>query len=127
MTDSLISKIENGRASFAFDCANSVPSNQKKDYKSHVKSFPMLVKTNGLGSAMAFLFAKEDKTYDLMANHIVNWIKESNNYSFTKESNLKNLLLNIVNLDSSEYRALTLDVLSFFKWLRRFADGLYEG
>ncbi len=128
MTDSFISKIENGRASFAFNCANSIPDNQKEEYKSHVKSFPMLVKTNGLGSAMAFLFAKieKDSTYELMLDHILKWIIENDHNNFSREDNFKSLIQNIVDLNSSEYRFLTMEVLSFFEWLRRFADGLYN-
>ncbi|MCF7859661.1 MAG: type III-B CRISPR module-associated protein Cmr5 [Candidatus Cloacimonetes bacterium] len=133
MSQEFIKGIENGRASFAYECANSVNSELKKAYKSHVKSFPMMVKTNGLGSAIAFLFSKKDKekhVYETVGTHIVKWLIQDDKYkiyNLVKFTDLKGLVANITSLNSSQYRALTIEVLSFFKWLRRFADGLYEG
>ena len=128
-----IKGLEQGRAKFAYECANQVPKELKESYRSHVKSFPMLVKTNGLGSALAFLFSKRDKeqgVYKRIGNDIVNWLKKDEkykNYGLGKLSDLKSLTEGVIEIDSPEYRALTIEVLAFFSWLRRFADGLIEG
>ena len=124
--------IENGRASFAFECAKSVSENLKKAYKSHVKSFPMLVKTNGLGASIAFLFSKKEKengVYSLIGKHICDWLikdRKYSNYGIGNLTNLESLSENIIKIDSSQYRTLTVEVLALFTWLRRFAEGLAE-
>ena len=129
---SVIKGIEQGRANFAYTCANQVPKELKESYRSHVKSFPMLVKTNGLGAALAFLFSKRDKeqgVYEMVGNSIVDWLKNDEkykNYGLGKLSDLKSLTEGVVGINSPEYRALTIEVLAFFIWLRRFAEGLIE-
>ena len=133
MKESLISKIENDRASFAFECADKVDKDLKKTFKSHVKSFPMLIKTNGLGSAIAFLFSKKDSekgVYETVGMCIVKWLNKDKHYEtfgLSDFKNIKELAEKIINLDSTSYKALTAEILSFFKWLRRFAEGLYKG
>jgi CRISPR-associated protein Cmr5 len=129
----IIKGIEHGRANFAYTCAKQVPKELKESYGSHVKSFPMLVKTNGLGAALAFLFSKRDKehgVYKMVGNSIVEWLKKDEkykNYGLGELSDLKSLTEGVVGINSPEYRALTIEVLAFFNWLRRFADGLIEG
>lgn len=129
---SVIKGIEQGRANFAYKCANQVQKELKKSYSSHVKSFPMLVKTNGLGAALAFLFSKRDKeqgVYKIVGNSIVDWLKRDEkykNYGLGKLSDLKSLTEGVVEINSPEYRALTIEVIAFFIWLRRFAEGLIE-
>ena len=123
--------LEQGRASHAFAYADVKVSNNMKDkFKSHVKSFPMLVKTNGLGAAIAFLFSKGDKesgVYKLVAESIVKWLKKEEKYKYyglERLDDLKSLTDDITQLNSSNYRALTIEILAYFTWLRRFAEGL---
>ena len=128
----IIKGLEEGRAKFAYECANQIPQKLKESYKSHVKSFPMMVKTNGLGASLAFLFSKRDKEkeiYKMVGNSIVDWLKKDEkykNYGLGKLSDLKSLTEGVVGINSPEYRALTIEVLAFFNWLRRFAEGLLE-
>ena len=127
-----IKGIENGRAKFAYEKAKNVSNGLKKAYKSHVKSFPMMIKTNGLGASIAFLFSKKGKengVYDKVGEHIVDWLKEDDKYKIYKINkliNLQSLTQEIIKIDSAEYRALTVEILAFFTWLRRFAEGLCE-
>jgi len=128
-----IKGLEQGRAKFAYEYAEKIDKSLKEKFKSHVKSFPMLVKTNGLGAALAFLFSKKDKeqgVYKLVGNSIVECLKEDEkykNYGLDKLTDLQSLVEGVVKLDLSNYRALTIEILAFFNWLRRFADGLIEG
>lgn len=125
-----IKGLEQGRAEFAYKYADKVSRDLKEKFKSHVKSFPMLIKTNGLGSALAFLFSKKDKeegVYKKVGESIVDWLKEDEKYKgygLATLTDLKSLTEGVIKLDSSNYRALTIEVLAFFNWLRRFADGL---
>jgi CRISPR-associated protein Cmr5 len=155
-----IQGIEQGRADFAYQCAvdgkNIATLRQLSEYdnqwfkddkyKSYVKSLPMMIKTNGLGATIAFVFSKKAKekeiervkyqpgtqrnpknAYDLIYAHINHWLHtEGNIYLLDDKAHLE-LSLSIIELNSGQYRAVTNEVLALFNWLRRFAEGLIDG
>ncbi len=122
-----INKLENGRAQFAYKCAEEGANlSKKKEYKSYVKKIPMLIKTNGFGATIAFIFSKKQSnaTYNLIYSQIEKWFKdEKNPFSFE----FSELTKDICDINSQEYRAITTETLALFTWLRRFAEGLIEG
>ena len=121
-----INKLENGRAAFAYQCAEKgkkLGEKKSKEYKSYVKKIPMLIKTNGLGATVAFMKSKGG-TYDTIYNQLAEWFrKEENPIKFE----VKDLAKDVCEMDSQQYRAITKETLAFFNWLRRFAEGLIEG
>ncbi len=128
-----ITGIERGRAKFAYDRAKDARDKCLPKYDSYVKKIPMMIKINGLGAAFAFMYSKknkpEGKTYMPIGEDVTAWLKASgkgNLYGIEKVEKFEDLVVKIVELDSSRYRALTIEVLAFFNWLRRFAEGLIE-
>jgi len=122
-----IKTLEQGRASKAYEFAIAGSQiEKKKEYKSYVKKIPMLIKTNGLGSTFAFMKSKGG-TYNLIYNQTYEWLKTDNKLGIFNTQQNEDLVAKIVNLESPQYRALTNEVLAFFNWLRRFAEGLIEG
>lgn len=146
-----IKGLEQGRAKFAYDCALEGKSIFKKvqigtewfkddKYKSYVKKVPMLIKSNGPGSTFAFVKSKREKektgkmpgekenpknAYDLIYEQTKRWlIKDEKTLLNINEND--DLVKKIISLDSPEYRAITNEVLAFFNWLTRFAEGLIE-
>lgn len=128
--------IERGRAEFAYKQVLRVKKEHETisgNYKSYVKKMPMLVKTNGLGAALAFIFSKgsnkqkheKDYGYMLLYEDIAEWLKRDEKQLVQLEDN-SDLIAKVISLESTRYRALTIEVLSFLNWLRRFADGLIE-
>lgn len=129
-----IKGIEQGRAEFAYKCASkgSVIV-KKKEYKAYVKKVPALIKMNGLGATFAFIKAKssDDKNkagyaYTLIYKQTAQWLNNDEKKLLDIIDEDK-LVERIISLESPEYRAATNEVLAFFNWLRRFADGLIEG
>ncbi|APT72103.1 CRISPR-associated protein Cmr5 [Thermosipho sp. 1063] len=126
--------LEHGRAQFAFKCvenAINVLGNKKGEYKSYVKKIPMLIKTNGLGLTFAFILSKKakSKAYEIIGENILNWLKRDEKRILKDASKIENfdgLVKTVTMLESSEYMALSNEVLAFFNWLRRFAEGLIE-
>ncbi|HMW06632.1 MAG TPA: type III-B CRISPR module-associated protein Cmr5 [Leptospiraceae bacterium] len=121
----VINKIEQGRAEYAYKCAEK-GKGIGKEYKSNVKKLPMLIKTNGLGASLAFFFSKgkeETKPHGLINKQIHEWLKQNNPDLFSPQSEL---IKTIVDLDSVKYRFITNEVLSFLNWLKRFSDGLIK-
>ena len=140
--------IEQKRADYAYKCALEAKNTQRtaqietdpdyyksEKYKSYAKSIPMLVKTNGLGATFAFILSKKAKekdrvpsgqksnpknAYDLIYKQTAEWINIR--YPFTGDFSAF-----IITQNSNEYRAITNEVISFFTWLRRFAEGLIDG
>ncbi len=126
-----ISGLECDRAEFAYECAlkgSNLPA--KSDYRSYAKKIPMYIKTNGLGATFAFVKSKIDeksergKAYKLLYEQTSEWLKSDSKGLIDLEG--KDLVYEIIKQDSSQYRTITIEVLEFFTWLRRFAEGLIK-
>ena len=124
--------LEQGRAAHAYEYAEAGSKLDKaKEYKSYVKKMPMLIKTNGLGAAIAFAFAKGAKAgnsdsknpWGLLYLQIETWLKHNNVIEFNNNGLAKKL----TEISSSDYRAATVEVLALLNWMKRFADALIEG
>ncbi len=97
--------------------------NIKREYRQYVKKISTYIKTNGLGAALAF-FAAKGGTYDIILYQIGHWLVVR---GLLRDFNDKReILKQIVELDSVKYRTITVEVLAFANWLRRFAEGLIE-
>lgn len=117
--------IENGRAAYAFaEVKRAVenPKVNKKEYRSYVKKIPTLIQVNGLGQTLAFCFQKK-KEYRVIYDQLYEWLKEMYPQFFTEEKEFVNV---VINLDSREYRLLTMESLALLNWMRKFADGMVK-
>lgn len=112
--------IEQGRAQDAYILAEA-GMNETSDYKNKVKSFPMMIKTNGLGAAVAF--AKGKSGWKTVYRQIQDHLRKNElfNQGWSENRPLDSYLTQI---DSSLYRAITVEVMALFTWLRRFAEGM---
>lgn len=137
--------IEHGRADYAFESAKegaglNRPKKVDKAYKAYAKKIPMLVKSNGLGATFAFIFSKKknetdkkDYAYWTIYNQTDKWLRVEKASIFPfipqKDKDGKDIEFAdaLILLDSNQYRAITVEVISLFTWLRRFAEGLIEG
>jgi CRISPR-associated protein Cmr5 len=124
-SQNLMRTIEHGRAKFAYERVQTVVENEKvwrSDYKSYLKRIPMLIKINGLAATIAFILKKDSKAYKRIYNDCTEWIKTDPKGLFNLGG--KDLIEYILDLNSSEYRAFTTEILSFIKWMSRFANGM---
>jgi len=126
----IMSKLEGGRAEFAYSCALEAceKSNKlKKDYRSYARKIPQMIFTNGLGQAMAFVCSKKKTgdAYDLIYKQISSYMESPYVSGIRKPSN-EDLTRWVVSLDSYQYRYVEEEILAFLNWLRRFAEGLIE-
>lgn len=124
--------LEQGRADFAYKAAvKGSELSKASEYKSYVKKLPMYIKTNGLGAAISFCFAKGNgknakaditKAWGLIYSQIEDWLK--NHWELSELNKEERLMENLLKMDSPEYRATTIEVLALLNWMRRFAEGL---
>ncbi len=127
-------RLEQGRAASAFQYAEEGKILTKsKEYKAYVKKMPMLIKTNGLGAAIAFAFAKgskggvpqPDKAWGRLYMQIEDWLNKDKKQliEFTKNR----LAYQLTQIDSYTYRAVTLEIMALLSWMKRFSEALIEG
>ena len=134
-----IQGIESGRAKFAWECVNQLiqqwnDENSKKklkEYRSYTQKIPMYIKTNGLGATLAFILSKKDKeAYQKLGQQITEWLKQAPtkiiDLKDVEDDNFESLVNIVISLNSPGYRALTIEVLAFLNWLKRFAEGLID-
>lgn len=132
MAETTIKGLEQARAKFAYDCAKRIAggdSKKAKEYKSYAKKLPMMIKTNGLGAAIAFAFSKgkDGNAWELLFNHVQDWLRQEQKKWLLGSFSAQSLENAVISLNSNEYHALTVEVLAFLNWLRRFAEGLIVG
>ncbi len=109
-----------------------------KYYKSYVKKVPTLIQVNGLAGTFAFIYSKMTKNknnkekgtienpygdWDLIYFQTWKWL----NKNYKSHENDKELVEWIIEQDSKLYKAITVEVLALFSWLKRFAEGMIEG
>lgn len=114
-----------------------------KNYTSYVKKIPAMIKTNGLGATFAFIYSKRQSmkkknkgepnlpgtpknpknAYDLIYEQTRQWLHNNPVNPFERLANGE-LMEELLKLESEDYRLCTLEVLAFFQWLRRFAEGV---
>ena len=124
-----IKNVEQQRAKSAYKCVEDAitkygqKSKPLKEYKSYVRSIPMMIKNNGLSNAFAFVLSKskDGNAYALIDAQMREWFKDKD--KITTETSFVQYL---ITLESVEYRRMTVEVFAFFTWLKRFADGLIE-
>lgn len=121
MNDSSIRGVEQGRAKFAYDqvkdvAVNANPEDLKKKYKSGAKKLPVLIKTNGLAQALAYIQNRDN--YPRLYGQIASWLRTKGLIEGG------DLVDQVVDMESNEYRRITTETLALLNWVRRFVDGL---
>lgn len=128
--DKLRTKIENGRAAFAFEKVKGFvqthPEKINKEYRSYIKKMPAMIQVNGLGQSLAFCYAK-GSVYGDIYRQIEAWIKQEQTPLMQKyDPQGKEFVEIIVNMKSNDYRLVSREVMAFLNWMRRFADGMIK-
>jgi CRISPR-associated protein Cmr5 len=122
MNENGIRGIEQGRAKFAYDRVNEIVQNPngdlKKKYKSGAKKLPVLIKTNGLGQALAFI--KNRDNFPNLYDQIATWLRSKGLIGTGEMVDLA------IVMESGEYRRVTTETLALLNWIRRFVDGLMK-
>jgi len=140
---STISNKSQERASFAYSCISdsitgangpNLNKDQLKELKSHIKNIPMMIRTNGLGAAFAFVFSKakrgqgpekEKKDYMAIEDFTCRWISEKQEILSLNGKKFHAAL--IANETTPEqYRLCTREIVALYTWLKRYADGMIK-
>lgn len=115
--------LEQGRALHAYNAAQKGIKDFKKDYLSFVNDMPMLIKTNGLGAAIAFATYK-NKASMLVYEQLKDWLTEKDPKGLIELKANERLSGKLTEINSTEYKAVTIEVMAWLNWLRKFAKGI---
>ncbi len=91
----------------------------REKYKSYVEKLPMLIKTNGLASALAFIKSKDEKAWETIYKQIEEWCRESHLIE-------RKLLEDVLKVNMATYIRITEEVVSLLEWMRRFVGGMIK-
>jgi CRISPR-associated protein Cmr5 len=110
-------KLEQGRAAFAFKMAMEGFHRHKKEYTPAAKKVPMMIKTNGLGAALAFMYSKQGVLGSVL-RHLESWLLNENETTRALFASTKGtgLVQKVTELDSNEYRIVTIEAFAFLNW-----------
>lgn len=115
--ETIITKLESGRAEFALACAQKACSKNKqiqKEYRSYARRIPQMILSNGLGQTLAFVFSKkkEGNAYDLVYKQMSDYMS-SPHVSGIQKPNDKDLTEWVVSLNTHKYRYVEEEILAF--------------
>ena len=134
--------LDRKRAEFAYSCVKKFVDNndeeKNKKYRGYIRNTPSMILNHGLGATFAFMFSKrlkkDGEVYNAIAENIYDWIiKDENKYLLKLDSKknaqdkLEELMNQVIELPSSEYRMVSNEILSLLAWMKRFVEGLVEG
>ena len=134
--------LDRNRAEFAYSCVKKFVDNndeeKNKKYRGYIRNTPTMILNHGLGATFAFMFSKrlkkDGEVYNAIAENIYDWIiKDENKYLLKLDSKknaqdkLEELMNQVIELPSSQYRMVSNEILSLLAWMKRFVEGLVEG
>lgn len=95
--------------------------NDKEKYRSRIIAMPMMIKTNGFGTTMAFYFSKrlKEQDYQLAYEHIEKWLVQQKYL----DSNTS-IMEKITSSSIDEYKLMMSETMALLEWMKRFVEGL---
>lgn len=129
--ENILTKLERGRAEFAYDCVKQAKEELKiekqREYRSYSRKIPQMILSNGLGQTLAFIYAKKEEgnAYDLIYRQLTDYLKRVSTRINMPDNQIE-LIEWIISLDSYHYRHVTEELLSFLSWLKKFAEGMIK-
>ena len=117
--------LDQQRARAAWEATEAATVN--KEYVSLCSGAPVLILTNGLGPALAFLLAKaegEEGHHLRLANALGAWVLRR---APDADKNGRGLMRAITLANIPTYRRYTTEALAYLNWLKRFAVATGEG
>jgi CRISPR-associated protein Cmr5 len=102
-----------------------IRENFNDKFKGHIKDVPMMIRTNGLAAAFAFIFSKKqkDEAYSQIEKITKDWFIREGILEETDSSQFHEVL---ITFDPDKYRRCSREIMALFTWLKRYADGLVK-
>lgn len=112
--------LEQRRAAYAWESALEC---QNADYANLAKSAPALIMNNGLMQTLAFYESKSKNHHKALSRHICAWLS-LRGFSNSKSGAFREIMSDLFNSKSADYRRATEEALALLRWIRQFASAL---
>lgn len=125
-------RVQSERAQWAWTNVQGVGRGEVgKDYATHVRKLPARIQVNGLGQALAFLFAKRRKEKGesgagVLLLQLGERIATLGPKGALDPKKPEAIMRALVDMTPDQYRRCTHELLVTAEWLKRFVDGLFE-
>ena len=117
------------------------------EFRSVARAFPSMLQVNGLGNAIAFLYAKKNdqskkdkknekdvkNVHDILYKEIECWTWRTLEHQQEEQAQKSeypklplDLMERITKLDSTGYRIYTDEIMHLCLWIKRFAEGMIK-
>ena len=115
--------IENGRAKDAFEKVHQLSPEELEHYVSYIRKMPMMIKTNGLAQTLAFYLSANKKEYQTVYKHLSSWVMQPDTKKRLglDKQKANDLMEATIALESADYRTLTVEIMAYLEWLKRFS------
>lgn len=111
------------REAYAYWHACKRVSEGVEKYSEQVNIIPLLIKNNGLGSALMYMRTQKNRgALSMIYNDICDWLKVDNKQLIDLEG--LELAEKIIEVPQHQYKDITKEVLAYLAFLKRFAKGL---
>lgn len=125
-----VKDLKREKANFALRKINEIKTKDfASKFKSHISNLPMYIYSDGIIATYAFILKKSRLNESNADNRSYREIKEiiekiiETNLSHKEDEELLECLIEI---ESPEYRTITLNILSYLEWIVRFSDAVIE-
>lgn len=115
--------LEQKRAQYAWQYAESGIGACSDKYRNLAKAAPALIMNNGLMQTLAFLNSKNERHHQALAEHIRRWLSVKSggpDRDVGFEAGMKAML----DFAPDQYRQATDEALLILRWIRQFAAAL---
>ena len=125
-----VRSMEQMRAEFALGKIESIKTQNdetlKIEVRRHFNNLPALIRTNGLGQALAFFYMQEkDKkpspSYRAIYDMVGTWLCNERSNGRVFHEHTDDVLTAITRCDMQHYMAAQNEALALLEWLKKFA------
>jgi CRISPR-associated protein Cmr5 len=115
---------EQRRAQHAWKVAQDGVARFGSNYVNDAKGLPALIMNSGLMQVMAFLHAKKEERYKVLADHLRDWLA----LQCKTPRDFDGFMKTLVEMDDSRrFQAITAEAFAWLKWLRQIAPACRNG
>jgi CRISPR type III-B/RAMP module-associated protein Cmr5 len=112
---------------------STTDSKLRDDYATTIEEVPMLIRSTGLGPAVATLAARNKEGSERIAKALADWLICGCEYSPYRrqqgapQSSPRELLDEIAAAGAKQYRLAQAEAIEYAAWLKRLSQGLIKG
>ena len=94
-----------------------------KDYVNAAKGMPALIMNSGLMQVMAYNQGKKEERYELLSEHLRDWLHQT----LSTPTDFEPFMEHLLNAGPRDFQAVTAEAYAWLRWVRQMAPALEKG